>query len=189
MTLATNRPDGWPQATTVGYVHDGLTLYFLCSPRSQKAKNLARDSRVSLTIDHDVLAPSTITGLSMAAEARAVRDPSEIASALKMLRERYPEYATLPMPQPEGIQVFRLVPKVISVLDYTKVFGHIKLVTVRSRDLYAYIRMTGWGQEYPFPGPKPNGRYGLDPLAFAKNRGNEPDAPISDIPLSRAKEG
>jgi hypothetical protein len=28
-TLATLRPDGWPQATTVGYVNDGLTLYFL----------------------------------------------------------------------------------------------------------------------------------------------------------------
>jgi nitroimidazol reductase NimA-like FMN-containing flavoprotein (pyridoxamine 5'-phosphate oxidase superfamily) len=52
MTVATNRPDGWPQATTVGYVNDDLTLYFLCSPRSQKAANLARDSRVSLTIDH-----------------------------------------------------------------------------------------------------------------------------------------
>jgi nitroimidazol reductase NimA-like FMN-containing flavoprotein (pyridoxamine 5'-phosphate oxidase superfamily) len=50
MTLATNRPDGWPQATTVGYVNDGLTIYFLCSPQSQKAANLARDSRVSLTI-------------------------------------------------------------------------------------------------------------------------------------------
>jgi hypothetical protein len=36
MTVATNRPDGWPQATTVGYVNDGLTLYFLCSPQSQK---------------------------------------------------------------------------------------------------------------------------------------------------------
>ena len=45
MTLATNRPDGWPQATTVGYVNDGLTLYFLCSPQSQKADNLARDDR------------------------------------------------------------------------------------------------------------------------------------------------
>ena len=31
MTVATNRPDGWPQATTVGYVNDGLTLYFLCA--------------------------------------------------------------------------------------------------------------------------------------------------------------
>ena len=47
MTVATLRPDGWPQATTVGYVNDGLTLYFLCGLDSQKAKNLARDNRLS----------------------------------------------------------------------------------------------------------------------------------------------
>jgi nitroimidazol reductase NimA-like FMN-containing flavoprotein (pyridoxamine 5'-phosphate oxidase superfamily) len=47
MILATNRPDGWPQATTVGYVNDGLTIYFLCSPQSQKAANLAWDSPVT----------------------------------------------------------------------------------------------------------------------------------------------
>ena len=27
MTVATNRPDGWPQATVVGYVNDGLIIY------------------------------------------------------------------------------------------------------------------------------------------------------------------
>jgi nitroimidazol reductase NimA-like FMN-containing flavoprotein (pyridoxamine 5'-phosphate oxidase superfamily) len=27
LTLATVREDGYPQATTVGYVHEGLTLY------------------------------------------------------------------------------------------------------------------------------------------------------------------
>jgi len=47
MTIATLRPDGWPQATTVGYANGGLTLYFLCGPDSQKARNLARDDRVS----------------------------------------------------------------------------------------------------------------------------------------------
>jgi nitroimidazol reductase NimA-like FMN-containing flavoprotein (pyridoxamine 5'-phosphate oxidase superfamily) len=44
MTIATLRPDGWPQATTVGYVNKGLTLYFLCGLDSQKAANLARDN-------------------------------------------------------------------------------------------------------------------------------------------------
>jgi nitroimidazol reductase NimA-like FMN-containing flavoprotein (pyridoxamine 5'-phosphate oxidase superfamily) len=38
MTVATNRPGGWPQVTTVGYINDGLTIYFLCSPQSQKAQ-------------------------------------------------------------------------------------------------------------------------------------------------------
>jgi nitroimidazol reductase NimA-like FMN-containing flavoprotein (pyridoxamine 5'-phosphate oxidase superfamily) len=129
MTVATNRPDGWPQATTVGYVNDGPTIYFLCSPQGQKA-NLARDSQISLTIDHDVSDPMAITGLSMAAQAQPVTDPMEVAKAMNPLGTRYPEYAALPMPKPEEIAVYRVLPKVISVLDYSKSFGHSDLVTV-----------------------------------------------------------
>ena len=130
MTVATNRPDGWPQATTVGYVNDGLTIYFLCSPQSQKAANLARDDRISLTIDHDVTDPMAITGLSMAAQAQPVTDPTEVTKAMNLLVTRYPEYAAFPIPKPEEITVYRVVPKVISVLDYSKGFGHSDLVMV-----------------------------------------------------------
>ena len=77
MTVATLRPDGWPQATTVGYVNEGLTLYFLCGLESQKAKNLALDDRISLTIDHETADLMKISGLSMAAHARAVNDRAE----------------------------------------------------------------------------------------------------------------
>jgi nitroimidazol reductase NimA-like FMN-containing flavoprotein (pyridoxamine 5'-phosphate oxidase superfamily) len=130
MTVATNRPDGWPQATTVGYGNDGLTIYFLCSPQSQKASNLARDSRISLTVDHDVSDPMAITGLSMAAQAQPVTDPTEVAKAMNLLGTRYPEYTSLPMPKPEEIAVYRVLPKVISVLDYSKGFGHSDLVSL-----------------------------------------------------------
>src|SRR5512139_2079056 len=85
MTIATVRPDGWPQATTVGYASEGLTLYFLCGPDSQKAANLARDERVSLTIDHDTPDLMAIAGLSMAAHAQAVVDPAEASKVLRML--------------------------------------------------------------------------------------------------------
>ena len=91
MTIATLRPDGWPQATTVGYVNEGLTLYFLCGLESQKAANLARDDRVSLTIDHDTSDLMAITGLSMAARAQAVLDPAEARKVLRMLPLKYPE--------------------------------------------------------------------------------------------------
>jgi hypothetical protein len=77
MTIPTLRPDGWPQATTVGYVSEGLTLYFLCGLGSQKARNLALDDRVSLTIDHDTPDLMAITGLSMAGHASSVTDRAE----------------------------------------------------------------------------------------------------------------
>ena len=131
MTIATLRRDGWPQATTVGYVSKGLTLYFLCGPDSQKARNLARDDRVSLTIDHDTADLMAITGLSMAARAQVVTDPAEANEILQLLPKKYPEIATPPVPMPkvEEVRVFRVTPVVISVLDYSKGFGHTDLVT------------------------------------------------------------
>jgi nitroimidazol reductase NimA-like FMN-containing flavoprotein (pyridoxamine 5'-phosphate oxidase superfamily) len=131
MTIATLRPDGWPQATTVGYVNEGLTLYFLCGLDSQKAANLARDDRVSLTIDHDMPQIMEITGLSMAAHAQAVVDPAEAGKVLRLLPLKYPEQVSLPgpMPTPEQVRIFRVTPTVISLLDYSKGFGHTDLVT------------------------------------------------------------
>ena len=130
MTVATLRPDGWPQATTVGYANDGLTLYFLCGLDSQKAKNLARDDRLSLTIDHDTADLMTITGLSMAARAHAVDDRAEAEKVLRMLPLKYPEAQPLPMkmPTPDEVRLFRVTPSVISILDYSKGFAHTDLI-------------------------------------------------------------
>ncbi len=131
MTIATLRPDGWPQATTVGYVNEGLTLYFLCGLDSQKAANLAHDDRVSLAIDHDTPDLMAITGLSMAARAQKVVDRDEANTVLRMLPLKYPENIAVPvaMPTPEDVHIFRVTPTVISVLDYSKGFGHTELVT------------------------------------------------------------
>jgi nitroimidazol reductase NimA-like FMN-containing flavoprotein (pyridoxamine 5'-phosphate oxidase superfamily) len=131
MTVATLRPDGWPQATTVGYANEGLTLYFLCGLDSQKARNLARDDRVSLTIDHDTEQVMEITGLSMAARAKPVLDLAEGERIMRLLMQRYPQQASMPVQVPSAaeVRIFRVTPMVISVLDYSKGFGHTELVT------------------------------------------------------------
>jgi nitroimidazol reductase NimA-like FMN-containing flavoprotein (pyridoxamine 5'-phosphate oxidase superfamily) len=131
MTVATLRPDGWPQATTVGYVNEGMTLYFLCGLDSQKARNLDGDDRISLTIDHDTADLMSITGLSMAAHAHPITDRSEADRVLRMLPLKYPDAPPLPMrmPSADEVRLFRVTPVVISVLDYSKGFGHTDLVT------------------------------------------------------------
>jgi nitroimidazol reductase NimA-like FMN-containing flavoprotein (pyridoxamine 5'-phosphate oxidase superfamily) len=131
MRIATLRADGWPQVTTVGYAHQDLTLYFLCGLNSQKALNLARDDRVSLTIDHDTPQVMEITGLSMAARARQVEDAREGEKAMGLLMEKYPPQNSLPFPMPKFAEVciFRLTPTVISLLDYSKGFGHTELLS------------------------------------------------------------
>ena len=133
MTIATLRQDGWPQATTVGYVNDGLTLWFLCGLESQKAHNLAHDNRVSITINHDTPDIMSITGLSMAVRAHRVTDRAQAEKVIGMLPLKYPDAppatAQLKMPAPEEVAIYRVVPEIISVLDYTQGFAHTDLVT------------------------------------------------------------
>lgn len=134
MTIATLRPDGWPQATTVGYASEGLTLWFLCGLNSQKARNLARDARVSITIDHDTPDMLSITGLSMAARAHRVTTRAEAEKVLHLLPLKYAADAPastrdMKMPSPDEVALFRVDPVLISVIDYTKGFAHTDLVT------------------------------------------------------------
>jgi general stress protein 26 len=128
MSVATNRPDGWPQATTVGYANIGLTLYFCCRPQTQKARNLTRDSRISLAIADDGADPMTIAGLSMAAEAKLENDPAEISKATSLLYLKFPAF------EHNETLVYRVTPKVISVIDYTEGFGDTELIDVDGGD-------------------------------------------------------
>ena len=129
MTVATLRADGWPQATTVGYAHEGLTLYFLCGLESQKAVNIVRDNRISITIDHDEPQVMAITGLSMAARADRIEDTQEAERVMGLLIARYPSQGQSPgdLPPASAVAIFKVTPTVISVLDYSKGFGHAEL--------------------------------------------------------------
>nr|WP_309486576.1 pyridoxamine 5'-phosphate oxidase family protein [Ancylobacter mangrovi] len=130
-TVATLRPDGWPQATTVGYVHVGLAIYFLCALDSQKAANIARDDRVSLTIDHDTADIMAISALSLAGHAHTVEDRAEAERVITAMIAAYadaPAPVPIVRPSPDDIRIFRVTPSVISLLDYSKGFGHTDLV-------------------------------------------------------------
>jgi hypothetical protein len=67
----------------------------------------------------------------MAARATVVVDPTEAEKALSLLMRKYPpqDSLQLPMPTPADVRIFRVTPTVISVLDYSKGFGHTDLVT------------------------------------------------------------
>ena len=67
----------------------------------------------------------------MAARAQVVLDPTEADKALRLLMRKYPPQAAmpLPMPTPADLRIFRVTPTVVSVLDYSKGFGHANLIT------------------------------------------------------------
>ncbi len=135
MVIATNRPDGWPQATVVSYANDGLILYSFIAREGQKYTNIQRDPRVSIAIAKDYPQPLAIKGLSLASRACVIEDRGEIDHAYALLLRRYPEYKVMPQPNPAAVPLIRMTPEIISIVDYSKGFGHTNLVTVSDLDL------------------------------------------------------
>jgi nitroimidazol reductase NimA-like FMN-containing flavoprotein (pyridoxamine 5'-phosphate oxidase superfamily) len=130
MALATVRADGWPQNTMVGYANDGLLLYFVISRQSQKFGNIQNDDRVSLVIGRDFHDPSTIKALSIAAHASEVTDPGQRDDAVSRLLERHAGLRRLARPDFAHSAVMRAYPAIVTILDYSKGFGHADVLTV-----------------------------------------------------------
>lgn len=130
MTIATVRPDGYPQATTVSFVHDGLTLYFGTAADSQKARNIGLCDKVSLTVTLPYERSEEILGLSMGARAARVTDRAEIAKVGRLMLKRFPQGADFGPDEADSIAIFSVKPVVVSVLDYRDGIGHTELVTV-----------------------------------------------------------
>jgi hypothetical protein len=128
MTIATIRPDGYPQATTVSYVSDGLTMYFGCAAESQKAQNIAYNNRVSLTVTPPYFNWEEIRGLSMGGRANPVTEPNEINRVSELMLRKFPQILRYALDGKKGVFLVRITPEVISVLDYRKGFGHTDLV-------------------------------------------------------------
>jgi general stress protein 26 len=130
MTIATVREDGYPQATTVSYVNEGLIIYFGCAAQSQKAKNIGHNAKVSLTVNLPYASWDEIRGLSVGGKAARVTDAKEMDRVGQMMLRKFPQIALYAPADMEQLVVFRITPEIISVLDYRKGFGHTDLVNV-----------------------------------------------------------
>ena len=131
MTIATVRDDGYPQATTVSFVHDGLTIYFGCDPNSQKARNIKHSDKVSLTVDLPYKKWNQIRGLSLGGRAQFVTDPAEIERVSELMFERFPQIREfINTDEPQQLSVVRITPEIISLLDYRKGFGFTEEIRI-----------------------------------------------------------
>jgi general stress protein 26 len=130
MTIATVRPDGYPQATTVGYVNEGVKVYFGTSADSQKARNIALSDKVSLTVTLPYDRWEEILALSMGGRAARMTDRAEIAKVGRLMLKKFPQGVDFGPEEGDVIALFSVTPVVVSVLDYRNGFGHTELVEV-----------------------------------------------------------
>lgn len=130
MAIATNRPDGWPQNTVVGYANDGLLIYFMISRKSQKFDNILSDNRVALAIAKEPADFHQLKAVFAGAEASEVTNEDQRKEAWRLLTARHPNLVEYQMPAPSEAALMRAICRHISILDFTKGLGHADELTV-----------------------------------------------------------
>ena len=130
MAISTLMRDGWPQTTMVGYANEGLLIYFIISREGQKFANIQRDQRVAIAIGSDVDDPKQIKELAIAAEASEGTNPEQRERAIDLLLQRRPGLKSLSRPDGARSAVVRAAPRLITLSDYSRGFGHADVVTL-----------------------------------------------------------
>ena len=127
MALATIRPDGYPQATIVNYVHDGLTLYFASDAASQKAGNIKRNNKVSVVIANQTEDFYKLSALSLSGLATRLSEKDAAPIALSLFR-RLPQSKRYVPEDPRQLAFFSVTPVAIALVDYASGFGKSFLI-------------------------------------------------------------
>ena len=140
MVISTIREDGWPQANTVGFVSMDENIYFETFTTSSKAKNIARDNRVSIAISPFYENVGNGSGISQAGYAEEVTDEETARECSRLLLEKMPELKDIayndgdPVFPDPNVTKYRIRPTVISILDFSKGFGHADFVVVEDKN-------------------------------------------------------
>ncbi|MDI1326155.1 MAG: pyridoxamine 5'-phosphate oxidase family protein [Brevundimonas sp.] len=113
MSVALNNPDGWPQVTTVGYLNEGLNLYFIVARSSRKVANAGRDPRAGVAIRSESNSHGDAVGVSMSGRVREVLDPSTIERLNRQVIARYPDVHVY-CPGGDAVAVLHFTPEIVS---------------------------------------------------------------------------
>jgi nitroimidazol reductase NimA-like FMN-containing flavoprotein (pyridoxamine 5'-phosphate oxidase superfamily) len=130
MSVATIRPDGWPQSTIVGYANDGWRLYFLIYRTSQKFENISLDNRISVSIGHEPTELRDIKAVYAGCHAHEVADMKERDRAWMLLAKRHPNLTDLAPPKADEVATMVAECRHVSVLDYSQGLGHTEALTI-----------------------------------------------------------
>jgi general stress protein 26 len=131
VTLATIRPDGYPQVTTVNYMHEGLILYIGVGKDSQKVRNIQHCNKVSLVVNADFTDWTHVHGLSLGGEAELITDVAEAARIEASMDAKFPDmHEWVHSDERHTVVFLKISPQVISLLNYEKGVGHADLALV-----------------------------------------------------------
>jgi uncharacterized protein len=127
LTLSTAGPAG-PWAAAVFYVNEGLRLYFLSSPRSRHAENLAADPRAAGAIHEDYRDWPEIKGVQLEGRVAPVPD-SDVERVRGLYAAKFPVVGNVAKMPPAiaaalaGVRWYALTPAALHFIDNSAGFG------------------------------------------------------------------
>jgi PPOX class probable F420-dependent enzyme len=104
--LATASPDGVPHLVPVTFVLAGDTVYTAVDGKPKataglrRLDNIRRNPAVALLADHYAEDWSALWWARADGQASVIGDPALMAGPARLLADRYPQYAAVPLPGP-----------------------------------------------------------------------------------------
>jgi PPOX class probable F420-dependent enzyme len=102
--LATVRADGWPHVVPIVFAVDGDLIYSIADPKPKRGpdllrhRNIAAHPAVSLLVDEYREPWDGIWWVRADGTAHLVEEGPEREAAIRLLRAKYPDYATWTTP-------------------------------------------------------------------------------------------
>lgn len=134
MTLATSGPDGaW--AAAVFYANRDFTLYFVSSPQSRHARDIAREPRIAAAIHEDYRDWRSIQGIQLSGRVERLEGAARDA-ALACYRQKFgfldnPAAALAPVLAALGkAACYRLTPSEVYFIDNAAGFGQRSSIAI-----------------------------------------------------------
>lgn len=120
VTLSTLSRSGHPHSVPLGYFRDGDDLLMGVRDGTAKVRNIERDSRASIMLEHGATM-SDIKGVLMQGNATIHREPDEVLHCMRLgARNRGVSEAELPVEARPGSVFIRFTPTRTISWDYAK---------------------------------------------------------------------
>ena len=111
--------DGYPHTVPIGFFRMGDEIYTGGRASTQRAKNIARDPRVSALFESGS-SMEDIKGLLVQGDAEMVTDPAAVRILMKEAWQRRGAEGDAPDEPPPGTAYIRITPKRYISWDYSK---------------------------------------------------------------------
>jgi hypothetical protein len=126
-TVATIEGDR-PNASALEYVNDGLKLYFISFPNTQKVRNIGIIPAVAITINEAYIDIRGIKGIQYYGTASVIQDDKLKDKVRNLFSEKFPVFQLVHWQKSSSIH-YEVVPQRIDFIDYSSKFGRKEVWT------------------------------------------------------------